>query len=71
MTALAHIQVGSNEPVLWLPLAAVRSRSDGWYVRRLTASGPVDTPVQIGDRSEGRVEIRSGLAEGDKVMLDQ
>ena len=71
MTALAHIQVGGEGPVLWLPLAAVKSKADGWYVRRLTASGPVETTVQIGARSEGRVEIRSGLNEGDEVVLDQ
>lgn len=71
MTTLAHIQTGSNEPLSWLPLAAVRSRADGWYVRRLTASGPVDTPVRIGGRGEGRVEIRDGLSEGDEVLLDQ
>ncbi len=71
MTTLAHIQVGSNTPVLWLPLAAVKSKPEGWYVQRLTASGPVETMVQIGARSEGRVEIRSGLSEGDEVLLDQ
>lgn len=71
MTTLAHIQVGSNEPVLWLPLAAVKSKADGWYVRRMTAGGPVETLVQIGTRAEGRVEIRSGLKEGDEVVLDQ
>lgn len=71
MTTLAHIQVGGDTPVLWLPLAAVKSRADGWYVQRLTAGGPAETAVQIGGRSEGRVEIRSGLSESDEVLLDQ
>jgi hypothetical protein len=40
-------------------------------VRRVTASGPVETTVQIGARSDGRVEIRSGLIEGTEVLLGQ
>ena len=71
MTTLAHIQVGGNEPVLWLPLAAVKSKTDGWYVRRMTGGSPIETLVQIGTRAEGRVEIRAGLKEGDEVVLDQ
>ena len=70
MTALAHVRVVGDGPVLWLPSAAVRSRADGWFVRRPAAAGPFDAPVQIGKRSEGRVEIRSGLEEGDEVLLD-
>jgi HlyD family secretion protein len=71
MTTLAFIQVGSSVPVLWVPSAALRSKPDGWYVRRLTTAGPVETAVQIGTRSEGRVEIRGGVAEGTEVLLDQ
>jgi multidrug efflux pump subunit AcrA (membrane-fusion protein) len=71
MTTLAFVQVGSNAPVLWVPAAALRSKPEGWYVRRLTTAGPVETAVQIGTRSEGRVEIRDGVAEGIEVLLDQ
>ena len=71
MTTLAHIQVGNKEPILWLPLVAVKSKADGWYVRLMTGGGPVERTVQIGGRSEGRVEIRAGLVEGDEVLLDQ
>jgi len=71
MTTLAFIQTGGDTPVLWLPPPALRSRSDGWYVRQRTASGVVDTAVEIGARGEGRVEIRSGLSEGTEVLLDR
>lgn len=71
MTTLAFIQTGGDEPVLWLPPPALRSRSDGWYVRQRTATGVVDTSVQIGVRGEARVEIRSGLPEGTEVLLDR
>ena len=71
MTTLAFVQVGSSDPVLWVPSAALRSQPDGWYVRRLTPAGPAEMTVQIGTRSEGRVEIRGGVAEGTEVLLDQ
>lgn len=71
MTTLAFVQIGSNDPVLWVPSAALRSKPDGWYVRRVTTAGPVETAVQIGTRSEGRVEIRGGVADGTEVLLDR
>jgi multidrug efflux pump subunit AcrA (membrane-fusion protein) len=70
MTTLAFVQVGSDEPVLWVPAAALQSRPDGWYVRRSTASGAVETRVEIGARTEGRVEIRGGVTEGTEVLLN-
>jgi HlyD family secretion protein/macrolide-specific efflux system membrane fusion protein len=69
MTTLVFIETGSGQPVLWVPAAAVRSNAAGWYVRRPSANGSVETPVQIGVRNEGRVEIRSGLAEGAEVLV--
>jgi HlyD family secretion protein/macrolide-specific efflux system membrane fusion protein len=71
MTTLAFIETGSNHPVLWLPSAAVFSKPDGWYVRRVTPNGAVETPVQIGSRNEGQVEIRTGLTERTEVILTQ
>jgi multidrug efflux pump subunit AcrA (membrane-fusion protein) len=71
MTTLAFVQTGGGDQVLWVPAAALRSRPDGWYVRRVTATGSVDTPVQIGMRTEGQVEIRSGIAEGTEVLLER
>lgn len=69
MTALAFVEADVNEQALSVPLAAVRSRSDGWYVVRPGRAGGVETPVRIGWKTEGRVEIREGLAEGDEVLL--
>jgi HlyD family secretion protein len=67
MTVLAHVQAGINDKALWLPVAAVRSRPEGWYVVRPDRT---ETPVQIGWKEEGRVEIREGLREGDEVLLE-
>jgi HlyD family secretion protein len=71
MTTLAFVETGSNERVLWVPSAAVYSKPDGWYVRRPGPNGPVETPVQIGIRNEGRVEIRGGVTEGTEILVSQ
>ncbi len=68
MTALGHIQTAARENALTLPLTAVKSRSDGWYVVVPTESGPVEKNVKIGLKSEGRVEIVEGLNPGDTVL---
>jgi HlyD family secretion protein/macrolide-specific efflux system membrane fusion protein len=70
MTVLGYVQAGVREDVLWLPIPAVRSRADGWYVLRSSSKGFVETPVQIGLRDQERVEIREGLTEGDEVLLE-
>jgi HlyD family secretion protein len=70
MTALAHVSTAENENALLLPSDAVRSGADGFYVRRTTSAGVVETPIRIGWKDEGRVEIREGLAEGDEVLLE-
>jgi HlyD family secretion protein/macrolide-specific efflux system membrane fusion protein len=70
MTTLAFIETGSDQPVLWVPSAAVLSKPNGWYVRRPSPNGPFETAVQIGMRNEGRVEIKSGVAEGTEVLAN-
>ena len=67
MTALAHIQAGVMENALWLPISAVRSRAEGWYV---VPRGGAETPVTIGWKEDGRVEIVEGLKEGDQVLME-
>jgi len=69
MSVTAHIKAGVKDNALWLPLAALHSRPDGWYVMQPSPVGPVETAVQIGWQDQGRVEIREGLAEGDDVLL--
>jgi HlyD family secretion protein/macrolide-specific efflux system membrane fusion protein len=70
MTALGHIRAAENDNALLLPLDAVRSGANGYYVLRIASGAPVETPVRIGWKDEGRVEIREGLAEGDEVVVE-
>ena len=69
MTALGYVQAGRRENALWLPIPAVRSRADGWFVLRPSSNGPVETAVHIGLRDQERVEIRHGLEQGDEVLV--
>jgi HlyD family secretion protein/macrolide-specific efflux system membrane fusion protein len=69
MSVTAHVKAGVKEDVLWLPLAAIRSRPDGWYVLRRGAGGPAEAPVRLGWQEQGRVEVCEGLAEGDEVVV--
>ncbi|MGH9783327.1 MAG: efflux RND transporter periplasmic adaptor subunit, partial [Terriglobia bacterium] len=70
MTALAYIELGAREGVLRVPITAVKSRSDGWYVSRLDSGGAVETRVEVGWKDETGVEIRGGIAEGDVILLN-
>jgi HlyD family secretion protein len=68
MTALGYVELGAREGILRLPLSAVKSRSNGWYVMAVETNGHVERPVQIGWKDESGVEIRDGLKEGDVVL---
>ena len=70
MTALAQIRAAENEGVLLLPLDAVHAGPDGSYVRRTVAGRLVETPVHVGWKDDGHVEIREGLSEGDEVTME-
>jgi len=59
------VRRGGNNDALWLPPAAVQGYKDNYYVRRRDGS---EQPVVVGIWGPERVEIRSGLAEGQEVV---
>lgn len=67
-TVTVLIQIATRENVLWLPPAALRTFQGGDFV--LVQNGEVQQRVniQIGLRSEDRVEILVGLTEGQVVI---
>ena len=69
---LVWIEIGRRE-VLAVPPQAVATRHGVDYVRILTERGPLDVAVVLGERfaAQGapRVEVLTGLADGDKVVL--
>jgi multidrug efflux pump subunit AcrA (membrane-fusion protein) len=56
-----------REDVLWLPPAAIRQFQNRTFVVLQTPDGPRSVDVQIGLRTDERVEIISGVNEGDVV----
>lgn len=60
------LQVSKN--VLWLPPVAVRTFQNRTFVVLQTADGPRRVDVQVGLRTDDRVEIKSGVKEGDIVV---
>ena len=60
----------SRENVLTLPLEAVHSADDKWYVYVLNDEGTRDVKwIEVGLTGNGSAEIIRGLEEGEKVIL--
>lgn len=57
-----------RQNVLWLPPAAVRTFQNRTFVVLQTPDGPRSVDVQIGLQTDERVEIMSGVNEGDVVI---
>ncbi|TPN83240.1 efflux RND transporter periplasmic adaptor subunit [Mesorhizobium sp. CU2] len=69
---LVSIPVGKRA-MLGVPPQAVRTIHGVDYVTVETANGPVDVAVVLGERfddtGQARIQVLSGLADGDKVVL--
>jgi len=71
LTATLHIETGRQPNALTLPFYALTEENGRATVQKLVDGSPVQTPVTVGARSsDGRVEIMSGLAEGDMVLAE-
>ena len=74
MTAEVHIVLGEAKDVLTVPSAALGSMdSDGSYVVRVAgADGRVsERKVEIGLNNKVTAEVRSGLAENERVVTGE
>ena len=60
------LKVSTN--VLWLPPAAVRTFQNRTFVVLQTPDGPRSVDVEVGLRTTDRVELKSGVKEGDVVV---
>jgi multidrug efflux pump subunit AcrA (membrane-fusion protein) len=63
-----EMPIGSRENVLWLPTEAVRSFQNRTFVVVEAPDGERVVDITIGLRTRDRVEIISGLSEGDVVV---
>lgn len=66
MNASAEIVIDSCEDVLLLPVEAITSRKNKHYV---TMQNNTEVEVETGLYNEDYIEIKSGLSEGDMVLL--
>ncbi len=57
-----------SKDVLWLPPAAIRTFQNRTFVVLQTPDGPRSVTVELGLQTDDRVEIKSGLNEGDVVI---
>ncbi|MCC6146030.1 MAG: efflux RND transporter periplasmic adaptor subunit [Anaerolineaceae bacterium] len=73
LTGTAEIACSSVQDALLAPISAWYESSDGSsYVYVLNSSGlPEKRPVEIGLLGVAHVEIKSGLSEGDSVIISQ
>jgi membrane fusion protein (multidrug efflux system) len=56
---------------LVVPEIAVQQEGEQAYVFRVNAQGAVDkVPVRLGSRREGAVEVASGLAPNDRIVVE-
>ncbi len=69
MNADVTIVTAARDAVLLIPEAALRTVGDRSFVVVETDDGTEEREVELGYRGSGRVEIVSGLTEGERVVL--
>lgn len=69
MTARVSVHVGESKNALVVPLSAVKQTKGQHYVQVMKDGKPQNVNVELGLASDDRVEITSGLKDGDKVLL--
>ncbi len=70
MFARSVLDLSVREEALWAPEQALVPMPDAQKLYRVVDGKAVLTTVTIGLRSPGKVEIRSGLAPGDTVVIE-
>ena len=64
----ARIAVWEGKDVLSVPASAVFRRGESWALFKVEGGVAYETKVDVGHRNAERVEIRSGVKAGDKVV---
>lgn len=69
MTARAKVIQQARTDALYAPKAAFLPGEDGYYVYKLTGNTVRKTPVKVGIEGDDTMEVTSGLAVGDQVVI--
>ena len=70
MFARVSLPVGQREKAVLVPEQALVPRGDRNFVYRVVDGKAALTPVELGSRNPGEVEIAKGLAAGDMVVTE-
>jgi membrane fusion protein (multidrug efflux system) len=62
------VEIESRKGALMVPEDAVVYGGEGTYVWRVVEDKAVRVPVELGIRQPGRVELRSGVRAGDRII---
>ncbi|MGZ8919924.1 MAG: efflux RND transporter periplasmic adaptor subunit, partial [Limisphaerales bacterium] len=65
----ARIIIWESNNALKVPAGALFRRQNAWAAFKLDSGRAELQEVQVGHRGENEVEIRSGLTEGEAVIL--
>lgn len=72
MVARVTIAVGESKDTLLLPLSAIRTDQNGKYAVVAKAGGKTENVrITTGIIGDDRVEVKTGLGEGDNVVIPQ
>lgn len=69
MTARVTVKVRESKNTLVVPLSAVKEEKGQKYVQLMVNGTQQNTPVSIGLSDDEKIEILSGLSEGDSIIL--
>ncbi len=70
MFVRVNLTLETRDNALLVPEQAIVPRGTGRFVFRIIDGKAVQTPVEIGVRRPGEVEITSGLAAGETIVVD-
>ncbi len=71
MTARVSIQSGESKNTILVPLSAIKENQGQPYVQIMVSGKIENINVTTGLSNEDKVEITSGLADGDQIVLPQ
>ncbi len=64
-----HIVIWSSQNVIKVPISAIFRRGQSWSVFLIAGKYAELREVEVGHRNETEAEIKSGLREGDRVIV--
>lgn len=70
MFARVSAKLGSRPSALVVPEQAILPKGKQTYIYKVVEGKANLTPVKLGRRSPGRVEVLSGINEGDMIVVD-